>query len=111
MTKLKKCGKCGFYGHNARTCKKTDAEAKALKADRVRWAKEAEERRAKESRQLVTALVDGLNALGRVAGVGPYLEDGGPDEGVYLEWEVDLNLDGPEAVAVMVAGIAEKINE
>jgi len=113
MTKMRKCSRCGVYGHNKRTCRFSNAEVKEIKA--ARSAAEANFKKLREENKgkLIESLVDGLNALARIAGSAYWLEGGhGDTKEVWLESPGrGLHMDNSEAVAVVVASIAEKLGE
>ena len=113
-----------MYGHNKRTCKLSDKEVKDQKERRERGAVMLEERRERAGVEVTDALVSGLNALaGIAAGAGHsdagdahFWLEGDGHGGVYLENTLGiphhaLDLDGPEAIAVVVAEIAKKLGE
>ena len=81
-----------------------------MKEERDKFDKLREERQERDRKALFAALVEGINMLGTVASLAHYLEGATPFSGVYLETPIEgLHIDGPEAVAVMVAGIAQRI--
>ena len=110
VKKMRKCSRCGVYGHNKRTCKFSNAEVKEIKAARAAAKDRFKKRQEENKNKLIESLVDGLNALARIAGSDYYLEGGhGDTREVWLESSKELHLDGSEAVAVVVASIAEKV--
>lgn len=104
-----KCSRCRISGHNSRTCKFTDAEVKDMRDRRAKGEVMLKELRERRGDELLTSLIDGLNALVRIAGSDYWLEGQHNGGGVYLESSIELDLDGPEAVAIVVAAIAERI--
>ena len=111
VKKMRKCSRCGVYGHNKRTCKFSNAEVKEIKAARAAAEDRFKKRQEENKNKLVESLVDGLNALARIAGSDYWLEGGhGDTKEVWLESSRrELHLDGSEAVAVVVASIAERV--
>lgn len=75
------------------------------------------ERRERARVEVTGALVQGLNALAGIgAGDGRFWLEGDGHGGVYLENTMGipchvLDLDGPEAIAVVVAEIAKRLGE
>ena len=117
MTKMRKCSRCEICGHNKRTCKFSDKEIKDLKERRDRGAVMLEERRERARVEVTGALVRGLNSLAEIAGGDDHFWlEGDEHGGVYLANTLGiphhvLDLDGPEAIAVVVAEIAKKLGE
>jgi len=113
MTKMRKCSRCGVYGHNKRTCRFSNAEVKEIKAARSEAVANFKKLREENKGKLIESLVDGLNALARIAGSAYWLEGGhGDTKEVWLESPGrGLHMDNSEAVAVVVASIAEKLGE
>tara|TARA_R100000655_G_scaffold71980_1_gene110464 strand:+ start:1419 stop:1778 length:360 start_codon:yes stop_codon:yes gene_type:complete len=117
MTKLRKCSRCGIYGHNKRTCKFSDKEIKYFKEQRERGAVMLKEQRDRARAEVSGALVRGLNALAQIAGGDDHFWlEGDGHGGLYLDNAMGiphhvLDLNGPEAVAVVVAKIAKKLGE
>tara|TARA_R100001443_G_scaffold116226_1_gene136096 strand:- start:296 stop:676 length:381 start_codon:yes stop_codon:yes gene_type:complete len=117
MTRMRKCGRCGTYGHNKRTCKFSDKEIKDLKERRERGSAMIKERRERARAEVTGALVRGLNALAEIAGGDDHFWlEGDGQGGLYLENTMGipnnhLDFDGPEAVAVVVAEIAKKLGD
>ena len=110
VKKMRKCSRCGVYGHNKRTCRFSNAEVKEIKAARSEAVAKFKKLREENKDRLIESLVDGLNALARIAGSDYWLEGGhGDTKEVWLESSKELHLDGSEAVAVVVASIAEKV--
>tara|TARA_R100000655_G_scaffold103511_1_gene150017 strand:- start:40 stop:390 length:351 start_codon:yes stop_codon:yes gene_type:complete len=111
VKKMRKCSRCGVYGHNKRTCKFSNAEVKEIKAARSAAEDRFKKMREENKNKLIESLVDGLNALARIAESDYYLEGGhGDTREVWLESSRgELHLDGSEAVAVVVASIAERV--
>ena len=115
MTKLRKCSRCGMYGHNKRTCKFSDKEIKYFKEQRERGAVMLKERRERARVEVTGALVRGLNSLAEIAGGDDHFWlEGDGQGGLYLDNAMGipnnhLDFDGPEAIAVVVAEIAKKL--
>ena len=111
VKKMRKCSRCGVYGHNKRTCKFSNAEVKEIKAARAAAEDRFKKRREENKDKLIESLVDGLNALARIAGSDYWLEGGHGDtkEGWLESSRRELHFDGSEAVAVVVASIAERV--
>ena len=112
MSKWRQCSKCKAFGHNVRTCKMSDKEARKREKERAAFEKRREERAEAEHKALHAALIDAVNMLGNVAGVSMYLESGDPFSGVVLELPIEgVNIENTEAGAVMLTAIAGKIAE
>ncbi len=115
--KIKKCSRCGIYGHNKRTCNFSDKDIKDLKERRERGAIMLKEQRERRAAEVSGALVRGLNALAEIAGGDDHFWlEGDGHGGLYLDNAMGiphhvLDLNGPEAVAVVVAEIAKKLGE
>ena len=111
MSKWRQCSKCKAFGHNVRTCKMSDKEARKREQERAAFEKRREERAEAEHKALHAALIDAVNMLGNAAGIGMYLETERPFAGVCLELPVaGISIDGPEAVAAMLVAIARRID-
>tara|TARA_R110002020_G_scaffold35713_9_gene107602 strand:+ start:9818 stop:10147 length:330 start_codon:yes stop_codon:yes gene_type:complete len=104
MTKLRKCSRCGLYGHNKATCKKTDAqitEEKRLREIRQGRLNELVEKHRTDQLWALVALV---NSVASQADIPAYLELDGTGV-VFLE-VMDIELEGADAVHALTGALA-----
>ena len=104
MTKPRKCSRCGLYGHNKATCKKTDAqiaeEKRLLEIRQGRLDEMIEQQRTDQ----LWALVALVNSITSQADIPAYLELDGTGV-VFLEM-MDIELEGADAVHALTGALA-----
>lgn len=104
MTKPRKCSRCGLYGHNKATCKKTDAQIAEEKRLREIRQEKFDEFLEKQRTDQLWALVALVNSVASQADIPAYLELDGTGV-VFLEM-MDIELEGADAVHALIGALA-----
>lgn len=108
MTKPRKCSRCGLYGHNKATCKKTDAQVEEEKKQQEIREESLKKLRDKWRSDQTWALVNLVNAIADKAGIGSYLD---VDTYGLVHTEVlGVKVEGADAVHVMLGAVSESRN-
>jgi len=104
MTKPRKCSRCGLYGHNKATCKKTDAQVAEEKRLREIRQEKFDELLEKQRTDQLWALVALVNSIASQADIPAHLELDGTGV-VFLEM-MDIELEGADAVHALTGALA-----